>query len=229
MFLDGNSSQPNIDNDQETRDPFQTDEQEFQSSPVRENGEEGDYILAQTYDLEHLSETVEYQIASDYTEVRKESTGLPSSSSIGMKMRFGSCPEVEGNSIEPSLGRLSRESIPESTSSSGSLNSPKSPKDLERKSKSPKNKSVSNRSRRNEGRKTRESVPSSGYYLVVHHAIEECPMCYAELCPSRFTLNVNTFLLSTICTGCELVINIKIDPPNGSSNVSVTKKVSKTQ
>ncbi|XP_063595309.1 uncharacterized protein LOC134772281 [Penaeus indicus] len=59
-------------------------------------------------------------------------------------------------------------------------------------------------------------TPKDGYYYVSRCAIEECPMCYEELCPSRFTVNVQTFLLTTICTGCGLTIYVIFDPPDGS-------------
>lgn len=59
-------------------------------------------------------------------------------------------------------------------------------------------------------------TPKDGYYYVSRCAIEECPMCYEELCPSRFTVNVQTFLLTTICIGCGLTIYVIFDPPDGS-------------
>ncbi|XP_042884909.1 uncharacterized protein LOC122261380 [Penaeus japonicus] len=59
-------------------------------------------------------------------------------------------------------------------------------------------------------------TPADGYYYVSRRAIEECPMCYAELCPSRFTVNVQTFLLTTVCIGCGLAIYLVFDPPDGS-------------
>ncbi|XP_042894105.1 uncharacterized protein LOC122267952 [Penaeus japonicus] len=58
-------------------------------------------------------------------------------------------------------------------------------------------------------------TPTDGYYYVSRSAIEECPMCYEELCPSRFSVNVQTFLLTTVCIGCGLTIYIVIDPPDG--------------
>ncbi|XP_037797636.1 uncharacterized protein LOC119592775 [Penaeus monodon] len=60
-------------------------------------------------------------------------------------------------------------------------------------------------------------TPLNGYYLIVRHAIEECPMCYTELCPSRFTVNISSFFLSTVCVGCDLTIYIIFDPPDGSA------------
>ncbi|XP_066986894.1 protein split ends-like [Macrobrachium rosenbergii] len=35
---------------------------------------------------------------------------------------------------------------------------------------------------------------------------ECCPMCYTAICPSRFTVNTNTFDMTTVCIGCELTI-----------------------
>ncbi|XP_042218898.1 uncharacterized protein LOC121864064 [Homarus americanus] len=60
-------------------------------------------------------------------------------------------------------------------------------------------------------------TPANGYYYVVRHAIEECPMCYKILCPSRFTVNVETFLMTTICIGCDLTIYIVPELPDGST------------
>nr|XP_045619285.1 uncharacterized protein LOC123771050 [Procambarus clarkii]XP_045619286.1 uncharacterized protein LOC123771050 [Procambarus clarkii] len=59
-------------------------------------------------------------------------------------------------------------------------------------------------------------TPANGYYYVVRKAIEECPMCYTVLCPSEFTVNVETFLMTTICSGCDLTIYIVLDSPDGS-------------
>lgn len=59
-------------------------------------------------------------------------------------------------------------------------------------------------------------TPTDGYYYVSRRSIEECPMCYEELCPSRFTVNVHTFLLTTVCIDCGLTIYIVFDPPDGS-------------
>ncbi|XP_063613451.1 uncharacterized protein LOC134786738 [Penaeus indicus] len=230
---DENSSQTNIDNDLKSTDTFPVDEHEIPNSTIHKAVDVGDYILAQTYDLEHLGEAVEFQIARDYAEARRESTDLPSASSRGMKIHDRRlCPQIKINSnSEPPHERLYTQSNSENTSlsvsrASGSVNSPRLPKDLKRKSEQPKSKSVSNRSRRNGGpRKTRKSIPSKGHYLVVCHAIEECPMCYTELCPSRFTFNVRTFLLSTICIGCKLDIYIKNVHPGGPSSVSILEKV----
>ncbi|XP_047481846.1 uncharacterized protein LOC125034195 [Penaeus chinensis] len=233
-ILDGNFSHPNIQKDQKLKDMFPIEEPKIQNWPVHEAVDVGDYILAQTYDLEHLGEVVEFQIARGYAETRKESTELPCVSSRGMKIHDRRlCPKIKINSnSEPPHERLYTQSSQESTSlsvsrASGSLNSPRLPMDLKRKSEKPKSKSVSNRSRRNGGpRKTRKPIKSSGHYLVVCHAIEECPMCYTELCPSRFTLNVKTFLLSTNCIGCKLDIYIKIDHSDGAHSVSILEKQS---
>lgn len=60
-------------------------------------------------------------------------------------------------------------------------------------------------------------TPPDGYYYVSRRALEECPMCYAALCPSRFTVNVQTFLLTTVCIGCGLTIYLVFEPPDGSA------------
>ncbi|XP_063596529.1 uncharacterized protein LOC134773274 [Penaeus indicus] len=60
-------------------------------------------------------------------------------------------------------------------------------------------------------------TPSNGYYLIARHAIEECPMCYTELCPSRFTMNISSCFLSTVCVECDLTVYIIFDPPDGST------------
>lgn len=222
-ILDGNSSQPNIGKDQKPINMFPLDEHKIKNSPIHKTAD-GDCILAQTYDHDHLGEAVEFQTARYYREVKRESTELPSVSSRGIKMRDRRlCPEIKINSNRSIYTKSNPEKTNLSVSrTSGSLNSPRLP-NLKKKSKPPKRKSVSNRSRRNGGpRKTRKP---DGYYLVMYHAIEECPMCYTELCPSRFTLNVRTFLLSTICIGCKLDIYIKIDHPDAPSYVSILKNV----
>lgn len=60
-------------------------------------------------------------------------------------------------------------------------------------------------------------TPADGYYYVVRHAIEECPMCYTVLCPSRFTVNVVTFLMTAVCSGCDLTIYIVPELPDGTT------------
>ncbi|XP_037793351.1 uncharacterized protein LOC119588780 isoform X2 [Penaeus monodon] len=60
-------------------------------------------------------------------------------------------------------------------------------------------------------------TPTDGYYYVSRRALEECPMCYAALCPSRFTVNVQTFLLTTVCIACGLTIYLVFEPPDGSA------------
>lgn len=37
---------------------------------------------------------------------------------------------------------------------------------------------------------------------------ECCPMCYKVICPSRITVDTQTFDMMTVCTGCELSISI---------------------
>ncbi|XP_063595310.1 uncharacterized protein LOC134772282 [Penaeus indicus] len=61
------------------------------------------------------------------------------------------------------------------------------------------------------------NTPADGYYYVSRRALEECPMCYAALCPSRFTVNVQTFLLTTVCIDCGLTIYLVFEPPDGSA------------
>lgn len=53
-------------------------------------------------------------------------------------------------------------------------------------------------------------LPPDGFYYVSSHAIEECPNCYAVLCPSWFTVNVSTFLITGECSECNL--KLYIDP-----------------
>ncbi|XP_066967832.1 uncharacterized protein [Macrobrachium rosenbergii] len=43
---------------------------------------------------------------------------------------------------------------------------------------------------------------------------EECPMCYKVLCPSRFSVNLKTFHLTSRCIGCGLFITIKFENCN---------------
>lgn len=59
-------------------------------------------------------------------------------------------------------------------------------------------------------------IPSDGYYLIMTKAIEECPMCYTVICPSRFRVNVASFLVTTVCIGCGLIIYFAVSP-----NVSI--------
>lgn len=67
-------------------------------------------------------------------------------------------------------------------------------------------------------------TPTNGYYYVVRSAVEECPMCYTVLCPSECTVNVETFLVTVVCSGCNLVIYIVSDFPDGPSVSIVTEK-----
>ncbi|XP_068231185.1 uncharacterized protein [Palaemon carinicauda] len=56
-------------------------------------------------------------------------------------------------------------------------------------------------------------IPSDGFYYVSVKPIEECPNCYEVLCPSRFTVNVENFLMTVICEGCNLTIYITSAAP----------------
>lgn len=60
-------------------------------------------------------------------------------------------------------------------------------------------------------------TPSNGFYYVVRHSITECPNCYAVISPPDFTVNIVTFLMTAICTGCGLTIYIVHDPPDDSA------------
>ncbi|XP_045619547.2 uncharacterized protein [Procambarus clarkii] len=68
-------------------------------------------------------------------------------------------------------------------------------------------------------------TPANGHYYVVREAIEECPMCYTVLCPSEFTVNVITFLMTTVCSGCSLTIYIVVESPDGVSIVTEDNSV----
>lgn len=51
-------------------------------------------------------------------------------------------------------------------------------------------------------------IPINGFYYVSTKPVEECPNCYEKLCPSQFTVNVLTFLMTTICVECNLTVYI---------------------
>ncbi|XP_042893684.1 uncharacterized protein LOC122267662 [Penaeus japonicus] len=190
-------------------------------SPSLVNGD-GDLVLSQSYNLEHLNEAVEYEVAHDSPLVTREISPSSSESSGGNNIT-GSLLYPKANIATVSESSVSKNAskgksssdISESLSSS---NSHKTLKSLKTKSKAEKRSKARNSSKASKDvEKTFLETPSDGYYLVVRRAIEECPMCYTELCPSRFTVNVNTFLLSTVCIGCNLTIYIIFDPPDGSA------------
>ncbi|XP_047481994.1 uncharacterized protein LOC125034284 [Penaeus chinensis] len=166
-----------------------TSKREIKISPSLEN-ENGDPILSQSYNLEYLNDAVEFEIAKDYQEVRVERSPL-----LFTESSTDSLPHYQTN-VDTCSGNLVRDVASQSTSLSdmaeivGGLNG---------------------------AEKRIIETPSNGHYLIVRHAIEECPMCYTEFCPSRFTVNINTFLLSTVCIGCELTVYIIFDPPDGSA------------
>lgn len=219
-FLDPVSSQPSETN--EISNASEAAEiaykHETQTLPSLED-EAGDLILSHSYDLKHLSDVVEYQVARDYSVATRESIDLPSVSNEGNNMSESrSYPETNIFG-----GRPYQENVPESTESSVALGSftnldpPKLSRSRKRKPKRSACKTVLSISGANEYvKETLIETPSNGYYLVVRHAIEECPMCYTELCPSRFIVNISTYLLSTVCIGCDLAIYIIFDPPDGS-------------
>ncbi|XP_042855642.1 uncharacterized protein LOC122242432 [Penaeus japonicus] len=181
-----------------------------------------DLILCQSYNLDHLNEAVKYEVARDNPVVTREISPSSSESSGGNNITGSlSYPKANIDTVRESSVRKNASKdtrlcyMFESPSTSNSHKSPKSLKTKIKPAKRPKARSSSKASR--DVKKTFLDTPSDGYYLVVSHAIEECPMCYTELCPSRFTVNVNTFLLSTVCIGCKLTIYIIFDPPDGSA------------
>lgn len=77
-------------------------------------------------------------------------------------------------------------------------------------------------------------LPEDGYYLMVRQAVEECPMCYESLHPTMCTVNIRTFLFTVRCPGCNLIIYMVPDLPDGlkivtedtSTNVDAVHKES---
>ncbi|XP_063614001.1 uncharacterized protein LOC134787198 [Penaeus indicus] len=213
-----------------TEESVPTGKYEVNNSP-RPN----DLILSQSYDLDHLNDVVKTEIVEDYPEARMERSPVLFTQSSGENMCTCSLPHRQTD-IDTCSGNLVRDVASQSTSLSdmtgmvGSTNSTrlqKGPKKKKRKrAKRSKSKSGFSRLRANtDAEKTFIETPANGYYLIVRHAIEECPICYTEFCPTRFTVNINTYLLTTVCTGCDLTIYIIFDPPDGSApKISIETK-----
>lgn len=152
----------------------------------REDAEPEEILLTQSYNLQHLEEMVEYQVAQDYcnseVEKKKNPTKIPSKPKPKSKMKR----KKTSRSIE----RTTTKDIPLQP--------------------------LANPQKKNANLRF-VKTPEDGYYYVVKKAIEECPMCYMELCPSRFSVNVVTFLMTTVCPGCNLTIYFVQDPPKGEA------------
>ncbi|XP_047481963.1 uncharacterized protein LOC125034265 [Penaeus chinensis] len=143
-------------------------------------------LLTQSYNLQHLEEMVEYQVAHDYCnsemEKDKDPTKTPNKSKPKSEMKpRKTCQRAERTTTKD----ISLQSLTNSQKRNAHVRFVKTPED--------------------------------GYYYVVKKAIEECPMCYMELCPSRFSVNVVTFLMTTVCIGCNLTIYFVQDPPKGEA------------
>ncbi|XP_071544235.1 uncharacterized protein [Panulirus ornatus] len=156
----------------------------------------GDLLLPQNYSLEHLEKAIEYV-------------------------------EVAGDSRTEDLLTQRRDSTSKTWTTTKTKTKKK--KRLDKKQKLPKASSnppveVPEEEKVEEEEEEEEimstefvETPANGYYYVVKHAIEECPMCYTLLCPSRFTVNVVTFLITAVCTGCDLTIYIVPELPDGTT------------
>ncbi|XP_047481605.1 uncharacterized protein LOC125034011 isoform X2 [Penaeus chinensis] len=233
-FLDGETSQLSETNEHlnalETvhslpEESVPTSKYEMKNSPWFVHDHE--LILSQPYDLEHLNDVVEFETAKDYPEVRMERSPVLFTESSGENMSTG-LPHCQTD-IDTCSGNLVRDVASQSTSLSdmtgmvGSMNSTRLQKGRKKKrktkcAKQSKSKSGFSRLQANsDAEKSFIETPANGYYLIVRQAIEECPMCYTEFCPSRFTVNINTYLLTTVCTGCALTVYIIVDPPDGSA------------
>ncbi|XP_069971694.1 uncharacterized protein [Penaeus vannamei] len=156
-----------------------------------------------------LQSTSSWDVASQSTSLRD--VALQSTSSRDVALQSTSSLDVASQSTSSSdIARIA-----------GGLNSTQLQKRRKTKPKPSKrskpNPDTSSLQASNAAEKKIIETPSNGHYLIVRHAIEECPMCYTEFCPSRFTVNINTFLLSTVCTGCDLTVYIVFDPPDGSA------------
>ncbi|XP_063602155.1 uncharacterized protein LOC134778200 [Penaeus indicus] len=166
-----------------------TSKHEIKNSTSLAN-ENGDLILSQSYNLEHLNDAVEFEIAKDCQEVGMERSPalFTESSTDSLTHRQTNVDNCSGNLVKDVVSQGT--SLADKAEIAGGLNG---------------------------AEKRIIETPSNGHYLIVRHAIEECPMCYTEFCPSRFTVNINTFLLSTVCIGCDLTVYIIFDPPDGSA------------
>ncbi|XP_037804387.1 uncharacterized protein LOC119598696 [Penaeus monodon] len=195
-FVEGETSQPSEANEDhlhasksEAVFRVPSSKHEVKNSPSLAY-EDGDLILSQSYDIKHLNDAVQFEVARDYPEVTMER-----SPEMVTEYSTSSLPHRQTNA-DTCSGSLVSDVASQSTNLSdvdevvGGLSG---------------------------AEKRIIETPSNGHYLIVRHAIEECPMCYTEFCPSRFTVNINTFLLSTVCIGCDLTVYIIFDPPDGSA------------
>ncbi|XP_042876202.1 uncharacterized protein LOC122255892 [Penaeus japonicus] len=174
-----------------TSDIRSTQEQLPSVSNIDESEPE-EILLTQSYNLQHLEELIEYQVAQDYCNHDMERKQNTAKTPIQPKPK-SSKKRLKTNRLTEPTDRISEPTVPK--------NVPVEPVAADSHKKSVNLEFV--------------KTPDDGYYYVVKKAIEECPMCYMELCPSRFTVNVVTFLVTTVCIGCNLTIYFVQDPPEG--------------
>lgn len=159
-------------------------QEQLQSVLNTQDTEPEEILLTQSYNLQHLEEMVEYQVAHDYcnSEMEKDKNPIQTANKSNPKTkRKKTCRRTERTTTKDTpLLQLTN-------------------------------------SQRRKANLRFVKTPEDGYYYVVKKAIEECPMCYMELCPSRFSVNVVTFLMTTVCTGCNLTIYFVQDPPKGEA------------
>lgn len=164
------------------------------SSPERqisqeEQDEDAGVLLTQSYDLEHLEQEVEYVEVEEQCRLGREQ-GQPALQNKNKKRRKPShYKKLKGHRLTFPQRRKRPPIIPDSA------------EEVEE----------------DEPDLVKEEVPlpENGYYLMVREAVEECPMCYESLCPSRCSVNMRTFLFTVSCSGCGLLIYIVPDLPDG--------------
>ncbi|XP_042884922.1 uncharacterized protein LOC122261385 [Penaeus japonicus] len=172
---------------------------------AEEGDDSGDVLLLESYSLENLEEIIEYHVAKD------ELTHCMNLEDVKLNRSICLFESPEGLKREPKeqASYICTEDSKEGVKLEGKhelslcLFELRDEKKIEPKQES-------------EACYSFLQTPRDGYYYVGHQAIEECPMCYAVLCPSRFTVNIKTFVLTTVCSDCNLTIYL-IDRPDSIS------------
>lgn len=180
-----------------------------------QEGEFGDVLLLESYSLDHVEEMVEYHVAkNDSTDcIILEEVKPQKCTQANRSLCLFELPDDLKTKRETKL-----ETCPEDWKIGGGYHDSKKGIKLEVKPKQ--NTDIFDSPAKVKREPKQEfpihpkfmETPSDGYYYLGHEAIEECPMCYAALCPSRFTVNARTYVLTTVCTDCNLPIYLMIDP-----------------
>lgn len=154
-----------------------------------EQDEDAGVLLTQSYDLEHLEQAVEYVEVEEQCRLADVQGQPPLQSKSKKRRKTTHYKKLKGHRLTLPQRRKKPPMVPESAEEVD-----KDETDLVMEE---------------------VALPENGYYLMVREAVEECPMCYESLSPSRCSVNMRTFLFTVSCSECGLLIYIVPDLPDG--------------